>query len=280
MERSRWFRRILHGRDATVRLHDPHFGGDSVFTQPAFQAFKIARRRRPNIGVHRRGRKPLVFANDVHHLVRAANKSIRNHPLDDVARLHFVLVVKEREQEADHDRFQPALLEDLRRRLDLIECQWNFDLPGRRPQPLVHHQAVSPLDQRLRLPGHVELQRESMRPLVTGHMQNVAEAAGGDHADVGTLALDHHVGGDGRAVQHHVDVAQRDAGDLTDFDDAVHDADRLIRRRRGHLVHEYLLTGVGAGLFQDDVSERPSDVNADTYHFPLPTRRCRPRGGH
>jgi hypothetical protein len=69
-------------------------------------------------------------------------------------------------------------------------------------------------------------------------------------------------------VQDHVDVSRRNTGDPADFDNALHDAGGLIRRRRGHFVHENFLIRANVRLFQDDVSERASDVNADTYHFP------------
>jgi hypothetical protein len=101
-----------------------------------------------------------------------------------------------------------------------------------------------------------------------------------DHADVGAFALDDHVGCDRRPVQDHVDIAGGNASDLADFDDALHDADRLVRRRRRHLVHKYFLARSDTGLFQHDVGERSSDVNSDAYHsftlhFSLPPARGR-----
>jgi hypothetical protein len=101
-------------------------------------------------------------------------------------------------------------------------------------------------------------------------MQNVAKSARRDHTDVGALALDDHVGRDRGPVQDHVDIAGRNAGDLADFDNALHDANGLVRWRRRHLVHENSLARAAAGLLQDDVSKRPSDVDADTYHSRSP----------
>ena len=104
--------------------------------------------------------------------------------------------------------------------------------------------AVAALDQRLRLPRHVELQREIVRPLVTGHVQDVAEAAGGDHADFGALALDHHIRGDRRAVEHEVHVARRHACDLADLEHAAHHASLWSAGVLGHFVHDDLLPAV------------------------------------
>jgi hypothetical protein len=84
---------------------------------------------------------------------------------------------------------------------------------------------------------------------VASHVQDVAEAAGRDHPDLGTLALDHHIRGDGRAVQNHVDVAGRNARALADLDNPLNDANGLVQRRGRNLVHEDLLVDPGCGLF-------------------------------
>src|SRR5580692_6604407 len=105
-----------------------------------------------------------------------------------------------------------------------------------------------------------------MRPFVTRHMKNVAKAASRYHADIGALALDHHVCRHGGAVQHKVDVCRRYTGNLAHFHNALDDSDRLIRGGRRDLVHEYLLARAGDRLLQDDVGKRTPDINADTYH--------------
>ena len=109
-----------------------------------------------------------------------------------------------------------------------------------------------------------------MRPLVARDMEYIAEAARGDHADVGALALDHHVGGNRRAVQHHVDAAWRDARDPANVHDALHDAHGLIRRRRGNFMHEDALTRSGGRVFQDDIGKGAAHIDADTDHVWFP----------
>ena len=195
-------RGILDRRDAAIRLHDPHLGRDAVLAKATFKPPQIERDGRADIGVHCRRGEPLIFPDDVHDLMRTANERVRNHTLHDVARLRLVLAVEKREQKADHDGLEAALLEKFRRGFDLIERERHLDLPGRRAQSFVHDQSIAAFDQRFRLPGHVKLQREIMRPLVTRHMEDVTKSAGGYHADVGALALDHHVGRHGGAVQH------------------------------------------------------------------------------
>ena len=85
--------------------------------------------------------------------------------------------------------------------------------------------------------------------------------------DLGALALDHHIGGDRRAVQDHVDVAGRDARAPADLDNALNHANRLVRRRGRDLVHEDLLADPGCGLFKDDIRERPSDIHSNSDHL-------------
>ena len=106
-----------------------------------------------------------------------------------------------------------------------------------------------------------------MRPLVASHVQDVAESAGGDHPDLGALALDHHIRGYGRAVQDHVDVARRDARAPADLDNALNHANRLIRRRGRDLVHKDLLTGPRYGLFEHNVRERSPYIHSNSDHL-------------
>ena len=105
-----------------------------------------------------------------------------------------------------------------------------------------------------------------MRTLVARHVQDVAEAARGNHADLGAGALDHHVGGDRRAVEHGVDRAGGDAGQPADLADALEDRFRLVVRRARHLGDDHLLPPGVVRTFQHDVGERPADVDADPDH--------------
>jgi hypothetical protein len=102
-------------------------------------------------------------------------------------------------------------------------------------------------------------------------MEDVTKSAGGDHADIGALALDHHVCRHGSAMQHKVNVSRRHSGDLAYFNNALDDADRLIRRGRRHLVYEYFLTRPCGRLLQDNVGKRTPNINTDTYHDRRPS---------
>ncbi len=108
-----------------------------------------------------------------------------------------------------------------------------------------------------------------MRPLVPGHVQDVAEAARGDHPDLGALALDHHVGGDRGAVEQHVDVGRRHVGAAAQAEHPVHYGDRLVVRRARHLVHHDALPAA-AMIIQYEVGERAADIDAHPHLPPLP----------
>src|ERR1700679_1081717 len=109
-----------------------------------------------------------------------------------------------------------------------------------------------------------------MRTLVTRHMEDVTKSAGGDHADIGALALDHHVCRHGGAMQHKVNVSRRHSGDLAYFNNALDDANRLIRGGGRHLVYEDFLTCPDGRLLQDNVGKRTPNINPETYHDLLP----------
>src|ERR1700682_287362 len=198
--------------------------------------------------------------------MRTANERVWNHALHNITSLRLVLAVEKGEQKADYNGLEAALLEKLRCSFNLIERERNLDLSGRRAQSLVHHQTIAALDQRLRLPGHIELQREIMRSLVPRHMQDVTKSARGYHAHIGALALDDHICGHSGAVQHKVDVSRRHSGDLAYLHHALDDADRLIRRGRRYFVYEDFLTRADGRLLQNNVRKRAPNINADTYH--------------
>ena len=102
---------------------------------------------------------------------------------------------------------------------------------------------------------------ETARDVGARDLQHLPVAFGGDEADTGTGAGEHRVGGDGRAVHHMVDDLRVDARTLTDAEDAVEDADRLISRRGGDLG------GPGLPRFfvnQQQICERAADIYTQT----------------
>src|SRR5207248_6473417 len=127
-------------------------------------------------------------------------------------------------------------------------------------QPLLYRLAMPPFDQRAVLPGYVLHDRVVLRPLVASDMQDVAIATGGDHAGNRSVMLEDGVGGDGGAVEHHVDGLTRDCTLVAKRREAGDNAARGVVWRGGNLVHAGL-TRVGVSI--DQVGESPANIHAD-----------------
>ena len=151
-------------------------------------------------------------------------------------------------------------------------------LAARRHQPLRHRLAMPALDQRPALPRDVLHDRVVLRPLVAADMQDIAIAAGGDHAGDGAVVLEDGIGGDGGAVEHHVDGLARDAVLVAERHQPLHDAARGVVRRGRDLVHGGR-AGIRVGI--DQVRESAAHIDPDQPH-PLRSlwsagRACRAR---
>ena len=223
---------------AAVRLHHADLRVDAVLLQRRRQVVEVVGGARADEGVHRRGGEALVLADHVHHLRRAAHVGAGHLLQHDLLGAALVGVVEEGEEEADDHRVDLARLEEPGGGAHLVLVERGLDAALGGQDALADGHAVAALDQRARLPGHVELDREVVRPLVPRHVQDVAEAPGGEHAHLGAGILDHGVGRDGGAVDDLLDGAGRDAGLGADLEHAPDDPQRLVLRRARHLVHE------------------------------------------
>ena len=197
---DRFLRAGLHRGDAAIGLNEAQVGAKAVLAQPVLQAVEIERGLRPDKGVHRRGREALVFSDHVGDFRRRADIGVRHLGADHFSGPPLMRVVEKRKQKADDDGFDAAALEDLDRFEDFGFGERDFDLAVRREDALGHGDAVAPLHQRPRLPRHLEMQREIIRPLMPADMQNVAKVARREHADFRAVMLDGDVGGDRGAV--------------------------------------------------------------------------------
>ena len=141
---------------------------------------------------------------------------------------------------------------------------------------LAHGNTVAALDERLALPGHVEVEGEIVGPLVPPDMQDVAEAVRRQHPAFGAVVFQRDVGRRGRAVHDAGDLLHGDAADPADPLDALDNLDRLVSKPRGHLVIEHAV-----GAFEHEVCVRAADVNADPCHDKSPncTGLARPANG-
>ena len=151
----------------------------------------------------------------------------------------------------------------------------DFDLAVGRQDALGHRDAVAPLDQRPLLPGHLEMQREIIRPLVPADMQDVAEVARREHADFGAVMLDGDVGGDRGAVHDQRHVVGTNAGYLAELAQPLEHALGLVVRRAGDLMDKDAVIGL-----EHEVGIGPADIDAYARHgSPRSSSRRRARPG-
>ena len=100
-------------------------------------------------------------------------------------------------------------------------------------------------------------------------------ALGADERGAGALALDQRVGGQGRAVDHEVDVGGRDARLGKGGGNALQD--RLLRRPRGgqhlgsHNARTDLNSDVGEGAANIDADAHVTCCNTHRSGFPIAT---------
>jgi hypothetical protein len=91
-----------------------------------------------------------------------------------------------------------------------------------------------------------------------GDLQDLAEPAGGDQPDPGSLALQDRVGGDRRPVQHRAHLGQRDASRLAGSLHPPEHTDGLVMWCRGGLRPPRV---TGRLVHEQDVSEGATDIN-------------------
>ena len=170
-------------------------------------------------------------------------------------------VVEKAEHEADHDRADAALSKQRAGAADRVLVERHGDRAGRRQDAFVHRDPVAALDQRLALPGNVEMQAEIAWPLVTPDMEDVTKAMGGDHAAFRAIMLDRDVGGGRGAMHDHPDLGRLDPGAGADFLDALDNADGLVLQRRRNLVVEY-----ASFTFENEIGIRPAHIHPNPDH--------------
>ena len=127
------------------------------------------------------------------------------------------------EQKAYRDRFDAFRLQRPRRGKHAAFIERLKFLAMRRYQSSLHDFAMAALDQRPVLPRQFLHDRIVLDTLMTRDVDDVAEALIGEHAGASAFVLQHGIGGRGRAVQHVIDVARRDAVVAADFGDALED---------------------------------------------------------
>ncbi len=256
-----------HGgrRHAAVGGHDAQVGLEARRLDLRFEARDVVAHLGTDEGVHRRRGEALELAELRRHRGGGGGEALGIVLAHDRHGARLVRRVEIGEQEADGDGLHARFLELAHGLAHAFLVERLQHLALGRHQPLRHRLAMAALDQRPVLPGDVLHDRVVLRPLVAADVQDIAIAAGRDHAGHGAVVLEDGVGGDGGAVEHHVDRLARDVVLVAQRHQPLHDAARGVVGRRRDLVHGRA-AGIRVGI--DQIRERPAHIDADQPHPP------------
>jgi hypothetical protein len=188
-----------------VALHDVELTGEADVGEAVLHPVQVGAGDRADVGVDQGGDEALVLADRLGDLAGDGHEDAGGALVDDLAGAALVGVVADRPEEGDRDRLHPGGDERVGGRGDggLVEGDDDVAVGV---DPLGDAEGALDRHQRLGLAGFGEAQevlgRLAGRPAEAAHRPHrVLEAARRDQPDRGAFALDHDVGGDGRAVR-------------------------------------------------------------------------------
>ena len=189
---------------STVGLHDQHVIQLRVRFEPLAKVREIAAEHRADVGVDHRGAEAVEFLYLWNHLVGEGGVHVGEALPDDFRRPLLVGGIEVREQEADGQGFRPfadQVLQALHQR-GLVQRAYHLTVG-----PYALRDAHPQVAGRQRL-HHLHPQVVAVLLQPFPHLQQVAEAVGGEQANGGALALHQRIGSDGRPVNHQVRLPQ------------------------------------------------------------------------
>jgi hypothetical protein len=257
--------RVRDGGHAAVRLHDQHVALITRLSQTRAQAAQVATQHRAHVGVHHGGAEALVLLDLREHVAGERHVGVRQQPREQlpgaalVARIAIGVQVTDRDR-ADSRGAQPT---DRRLRRRMRERRLHRAVE---PHPLGHVQPSRAGDQGHRR-RHAQVVAVVLETLA--HLDHVAVARGGQHADLRALALEQRVGGHRGAVHDEPGVGQepRQVGAKLGGQqgETVHHADGRVGGGGGGLGQAH-----APGVVDDDqVGEGAADVHAHAQHLRL-----------
>jgi hypothetical protein len=250
-------------------LHQLHAVREALLPHRLVEPRHVARHLRADVGVQADGREALELPIEREHLVRDGQVRVRELLEHDLLDPPLVRRVQVRVEQADRDALDAGLAQLPYALAHLLLVEGRQHLAVRHGDALLHGQPVAALDERPRLPGQLLLEREVVRLLVAGDVEDVAHPLRRDQPDLGARVRERDVGGDRRAVQEVVDLAERDAGLGAQIADALDGAARRVVRRGRDLVDRDPARFL---VDEDQVGKRPADVDAQAPHAGIAAR--------
>ena len=219
--------------------------------------------RRTDEGAHRGGGEALELA-ELREDVGACRHERTGHLFpNDRRRTALVIRIQVREEKADGHGLDAVLAQFSCRGANLILVERREDLSGGRHDSLGDDLAVAASHERPSLPGDVLQHRVVERPLVPADVDDVTEAARGDHSGDRALVLEYGVRGYGRTVEDPRHFARREAGRSAELGETGDHRLLRLRRSGGNLVD---VDTAGLCVVEQEVRERSTDVNTDNAH--------------
>ena len=246
---------------ASGGLHDLDLVAEPEVLDHAVQLVQVTADRRSDEGIEGSGGEPLVLA--VERDDPGGNGEIDAWGLflDDLRDPLLVHRIQVRVEQTYCDGFHATVEQRPDLFTDLVLVQWDEHLTVGGCDALGDGHPVTSFDERAALPWEFLLEREVHRLLVSGDVEDIPEAFGGDEANPCPLAGERDVGGDGGAVDNLVDVRDSESSLLGHGEDAVDHGFSGVVRGGGHFLH-----GDDAVLVKVNVGEGAADVDSDTLH--------------
>ena len=249
----------LRRGEATVGTQDVQLDALGRGAELGLQVVHVLLHARTHVGIGDGGDGALVLLHLGHDLGRQRHRNARQDLLRDLLDAALVLVVGERVDQRDGERFDVLRAEGAQ-----FVAQLRF--VQRRDHVALGADALVRLDRQRERRHRQRLvvddpAAEAARHEAACDLQHLPIALGGDEAHARAGAREHRVGRDGGAVHDVVDFLGGDRGEAADALDAAQHALRLVVRRGGHLGLPRL-----PRLFvhQQQVGEGPAHVDAES----------------
>ena len=244
-------RRIDRGQRAARHDHQqrsvkPHFG------KSVDQITQILPHQRLHIGIGRRRRGPLIFADLRTDFMRDADRHPRTSRLDDRAGANFMIGIAVGVQKDDRHRCHVFVTQLSGEIMDggFIERQQHVAVGV---DPFRHFKAERTRHQGRRA-DHVQI--VLIKTMPEGEFERVPEAGGGDECRTRSPAFDDGIGRERRSVNDEIDLLGPDAGLAEHLADAI-DHPHL----GGGAGRQNLPRGDAPRRFQHDIGEGSADID-------------------
>ncbi len=256
--------------DAAVGLHHQQRARERELGEAAREGVQIARDDRPDVGVEHRRRRAVVVADLRQQIARRRDVGAGHQLGDEVTGAPLVSGLGGRVHERDRDRLHALGGERLHRGAHVGRRE-RGELVALVVDPPADGQPQVARDER---PGRREAVVVGLLARAVAQRERVAEALGREQAGARALAGQHGVRRDRRAVHDELEGGgeplERQVELRGEIGEPGHDAARGIVGGAARLVHE-----AGALAHEQEVGERPADVDADPVAHAPPRDRSR-----